>query len=159
MKRSRQQHRDGDAASASQPLRRSKRCRDKASPPLLDALRPVLPLFHSLLADADAARLLRTSRSTALALLRGYTFTTPIFEAASVPSLRRLRDLVLAYQLRITQLGLRADIAVVDFECLPPQLSPFLSTLFSIRFGHYPVGHDRAEQELHWATLSAAACS
>ena len=55
LQRDRQHHRDDEVAFASQPLRHSKRSRDQASPPLLDALRPELSLFHSLLADAAGA--------------------------------------------------------------------------------------------------------
>ena len=130
---------------------------DRANPPLLDALRPVLPIFHSLLDDADAARLLRTSRSTALALLPSYTFSGSMFEAASVASLCRLRDLCLAYQLRITQLGLARGFKAVDFDCSPPQLSPFpnIVTSLSLRLGQVD-GSDGLEDR--WAALSAAAC-
>ena len=156
MKGSHQQHRDHDAASASQPLCRSMRCTDRASPPLLGALRPVLPLFHSLLADADTACLMRSSRTTALALLRGYTFRGNIFEPTCVASLRRLRDLCLACQLRITQPVLGDDIAAVDFDCAPLHLSPFPSSLTRLRIG-YSIRDEQDEQE-HWAALSAAAC-
>ena len=130
-------------------------------PPLLDALRPILPLFHSLLSDADAARLLRTSRTTVLALLSGYSFNIHIFQPASVPSLCRLRDLYLTYQLPNTQLVLHLTPSwkVVGFDPARTDLSPFPSTLTRPRIGHYEVSppkHD--EQEQHWAALSAAAC-
>ena len=156
MKRGQQQRCDNDGAP-SQTLHRSKRCRDTASPPLLDALRPILPIFHSLLADADAARLLRTSRTAALALLPGYTFTTHTFEPDFLPSLRRLRDLSLAYQLRITQLGLGRDIAAVDFDDAPPHLSPFPSSLTSLRIGYYQ-DQERSVVGQRWAALTTAAC-
>ena len=145
---------DGASASLSQPLHRSQRCRDRVNPPLLDALRPVLPLFHSLLADADAARLLRTSRTTALALLPGYAFASHTFEAASLSSLCNLRDLCLTYGFRISQLGLGRDFTVVDFDCSPPHLSPFPSTLTSLRLGQL---YQSVEKQ-RWAALSAAAC-
>ena len=160
MQRDRQQRRDdGDGASAQQPLRCG------ATAPLLDALRPVLPLFHSLLADADAARLLRTSRSTALALLPGYTFTTHIFQILSTSSLRCLRDLGLVYGLRISQLVLGPNVKVFGFDTARLHQSPFPSTLTSLRIGYYRAvlrfishGHSYVEQEQRWAALSAAAC-
>ena len=117
----------------------------------------VLPIFHSLLADADAARLLRTSRTTALALLAGYTFTSHTFEPTSLPSLCRLRDTSLLDGLRMTQLVLGA-IAVVDFDCAPPHMSPFPACLTSLRLGHHQVVPGHVEQQQHWAALSAAAC-
>ena len=154
MKRGRQQR---EQLSVSHTPRRSKRCRDRANPPLLDALRPVLSLFHSLLADADAARLLRTSRTTALALLTGYTFSGHIYQPVSLPALCHLRDLCLAYQLRITQLGLGRDFKTVDFDSAPPHLSPFPSSLTSLRLGHKG-RNDLDEHNERWSTLSAAAC-
>ena len=58
------------------------------SPPLLNALHPILPVFHSFLADADAARLLRTSRTAAMTLLPGYAFTNHIFPRVCTPPWR-----------------------------------------------------------------------
>ena len=55
----------------------SQRIRARTSAPLLDALTPVLPLFHSFLTDDDAAR---TSRTAALALLPVYAFSSHVFE-------------------------------------------------------------------------------
>ena len=60
-------------SEGSQRPRRSTPIKQRAYSPLLDALRPLLPLLHSFLDDGDTARLLRTSRTTALALLPGYT--------------------------------------------------------------------------------------
>ena len=153
MKRDQQQQ-QREEPSISHPAHGFKQCRDQASAPLLDALRPILPLLHSLLADADAARLLRASRTTALALLRGYTFIKHIYKAASLPSLCRLRHLCLAYQLRITQLCMYSRCDDVDFDNAPPHMSPFSSSLTSLRLGHCEV----VEHEHRWATLSAAAC-
>ena len=96
----------------SHPQRRSARIRLTASPPatpplppLLDPSTPILPLLHTFLDDADAARLLRTSRTAALALLSGYAFTSHTFQPTSLIALRRLRDLCVEYKLRIRQVG------------------------------------------------------
>ena len=84
----------------SQPLARSQTQRLRPphphallDPPLLDALRPVVFALHAFLDDADAVRLLRTSRTAALTLLSGYTFTS-IFLPDSLASLRHLRACV-----------------------------------------------------------------
>ena len=126
----------------SQPLQRSQRTHLPPTPtlppsPLLDALTPLLPLFHAFLSDHDAARLLRTPRATALALLPGYAFTGHIFKATSLASLRRLRDLHLTYQLRITQLALseRMRMQNLTLDAAPPHLSPISASFIALSLG------------------------
>ena len=126
-----------------------------SSHPLLAALRPLLSLLHPLLSDADAARLLRTSRTTALALLPSYTFTSHTFQPASLSSLRRLRELCLAYQLRITQLALGGGIVNVPFDSAPPHLSPFPPSVTALSFGVFHSAAGGVDER--WAAFSAAA--
>ena len=128
---------------------------DPAPCPLLDALTSVIHLFHSFLADADAARLLRCSNAAALALLPGYTFRCHVFQPASVASLRRLRDLCLTYGLRVTQLALPRRVGELTFDPTPPHLSPIPSSVLALSLG--PLEISPAEVEPHWAALSAAA--
>ena len=47
----------------------------------------------------------RTSRTAALALLPGYSFTCHTFQPTCLVTLRRLRDLCALYHLRVTQLA------------------------------------------------------
>ena len=129
-------------------LRRSQRIRARTSPPLLDALAPILPLFHPFLDDAAAACLLRTSRTAALALLPGYAFTSHIFQPASLVSLRRLRDQCVAYRLRITQLALPEGITELTVGA-PPHLSPIPASVTALSFG--------PSYDPRWAAFSAAA--
>ena len=133
------------------PRRRSRRLLAQAYPPLLDALWPVRTIVHSLLTDDDAARLLRTSRTTALTLLPRYTFSSHIFQPASLLSLRRLRNLSLAYDLRLTQLCLPGELESLSFDADAPHLSPIPPsvTALSLSPAH--------RQEPHWRALSAAA--
>ena len=135
-----------------QPLPQSGHLQSSAPSPLLDALHPVLSLFHSLLTDADAARLLRSSRTAALTLLPSYTFTSHIFKSVSLASLRRLRDLCLLYQLRITQLVLPHYLRDLTFDLTTPHLSPIPASVTAVTWGEPYEGRDAA-----WAALSAAA--
>ena len=129
MKRRRQRQ----ASGHSQPLRRSQRIRARSVAPLLDALRPILPHFHSFLTDDNAARLLRTSRTAAVTLLPSYTFTSHTFKLASLDCLRRLRDLCLTYRLRFTRLGLR-QLPELTFEPNLPHLSPIPPFVTALSF-------------------------
>ena len=114
------------------PRRRSERLRAQSFPRVLDALRPILPLFHSFLTDDVAACLLRTSRTTALILLSSYTFTSHIFQPASLVSLRRLRDLCLTYNLRMTQVALSQPTDDIGFDAAPPRLSPIPDSVLAL---------------------------
>ena len=124
--------------------------------PFLDALAPVQSVFHPFLADADAARLLRTSRTAALALLPGYTFTRHIFQPSDVDSLRRLRDVSLTYRFRVTLLALPRDAGNLTFDFAPPHLSPIPSSVTALSFGpldaHFPAWSER-----RWAAFCAVA--
>ena len=124
---------------------------------LLDALSPLLSLFQPFLDDADAARLLRTSRSTAIALLPGYTFTSHIFEPLSLTSLRRLRDLCLTYRLRITQLCLPEHIKRISFDADPPHLSPIPASVTALTVGRPYTNRSARDMVQRWAAFSAAA--
>ena len=135
-----------------QPLHSSARVR--TSTPLLDALRPLVPLFHPFLDDADAARLLRTSRTTALALLPGYTFSTHIFQPAYLASLLRLRELCLAYRLRIALLCL-PNLRDLTFDATPPHLSPIPASVTALSFGQAELDFEAFAPG--WVALSAAA--
>ena len=117
-----QRHSEGVCASSSSLLR-SERLPPLSTAPLHDALRPVLPLFQPFLTDADAARLLRTSRTTALTLLPCYTFRTHTFDIASAASLQTLSDLCLAYQLRIIRLRLEQHAEPLEPGALPAGLT------------------------------------
>ena len=141
-------------------LRRSQLHRVPCSPQaLLDALTPILPLFHSFLSDADAARLLRTSRTVALALLPGYAFTSHTFEPASDDSLLRLRDLCVLYRLRVSQLGLPYHMPFLTFDAVPPHLSPIPATVTALECGSVPWYTGSAFENGRWATFSAAAAA
>ena len=154
MKRRRQPQRQQDS---SQPLRRSRRVKAQSHPPLFDALRPLLPLFHALLPDDVAARLLRTSRTTALALLPGYTFTSHIFRPASLASMRSLRDLCALYRLRITQLALPERLKHLTFDSAPPHLSPIPASVVTLTLGQPYSNSEHSGAVRRWAALSAAA--
>ena len=113
----------------------------------------MLPIFQPFLADADAAHLLRTSRSTAFALLRGYTFSSHTFQPTSLVSLRRLRDLCLRYSLRVTQLGLPAEMKELPFDPGPSHLSSIPASVTALSLGSPYSG--RVEER--WAAFRAAA--
>ena len=136
-------------------MRRSQRIRAHSHSPLLDALPPVLSAFHSFLSSDDAVRLLRTSRTAALALLPGYSFTCHTFQPTCLVTLRRLRDLCALYHLRVTQLALPESITELTFDAAPPHLSPIPASVTALSLG--PVhSHPRFEHP-RWAALSAAA--
>ena len=128
----------------------------RPSHPLLNALSPVLPLLHSFLTDADAARLLRTSRAAALALLPGYTFRSHIFYSDNLVSLRRLRDLGLTYSLRVTQLGLPRTVRELTFDSTPPHLSPIPASITALCLGPLIRSNTGAVEPI-FSALSAAA--
>ena len=138
--------------SMQKPTSQSKRLRS-ADCPLLATLWPILSIFHSFLTDDDAARLLRTSHTAALALLPSYTFSSHIFSPVSITSLRRLRDLCLTYHLRITQLGLPHNIQDLTFDPTPPHLSPIPPSVISLTLCCGHAGH----VEPDWAAFSAVA--
>ena len=130
-------HRDHHLHESQRPRRRSARLTARAHPPLLDALRPLLSHLHSFLSDDDAARLLRTSRTTALTLLPSYAFTRHVFQPASLASLRRLRELCLAYRLRIAQLDLPHQLTAFACEPALPHLSPIPASVTSLALGSF----------------------
>ena len=139
------------------PSRPSQRERTQRSTLTLDALRPVLSLFHPFLTDADAARLLRTSHTAALALLPGYTFTRHIFQPADLASLRRLRDLSLTYSLRVTQLALPEQMKELVFDPTSPGPSPIPPFVTALTFAPFSRGRSSQLAEPSWADFSAAA--
>ena len=160
MKRRRQQLQlPQDDSADSQPLHRSARvrCRAITSSPLLDALTPLLPLFHPFLNDHDAARLLRTSRTTALALLPSYAFTSHMFRPASLASLRRLRDLCVAYKLRISQLALPHELMDLSCDATPPHHWPIPASVTALSLSPLGPKRDDSGDSRCWAALSAAA--
>ena len=119
---------------------------------VLDALHPLLTLFQPFLDDDDAARLLRTSRTAALALLPGYTFTSHIFQPTSLASLLFLRRLCLTYRLRITQLDLPASLRTLTFNAASPRFSPIPASVTALSLCYHPV-----DSSPRWAAFSAAA--
>ena len=126
--------------------------------PLLHALQPIVPHFHPFLADADAARLLRSSRSAALCLLQGYAFTSHLFEPADLASLLRLRDLAVTYGLRIRQLAVPGDLKELSFDPTPPHLSPIPASVLALSFGSVAKEKDQlTKSEQWWAAFSCAA--
>ena len=128
-------------------------------PAVLNALVPVLPLFHRFLTESDAARLLRSSHTTAITLLPCYAFTQHIFAAGSLASLHRLRRLCLRYGLRISQLSLpehSSDItALSHYPLSQGQLSPIPPSVTALSLG--PPARDRHGIDPRWAAFSAAA--
>ena len=140
----------------SHPRRRSRRVRAQTVAPLLDYLQPVLPLFHSLLTKADAVRLLRTSRTSASALLSLYSATNHTFQPASLASLRLLRDLCLTHGLRVKQLALPGDVQEMSFDSTPPYLSPIPASVTVISLSQPLICKGR-QPPPSWAAFSAAA--
>jgi hypothetical protein len=140
------QHHDVKTAGYSEPLQLR----------LSAVLQPVLLLFHSLLTDSDAARLLRSSRNLALSLLPCYTFTSHVFQPASLASLRRLRDLCTTYSIRITQLCLPSNIKTLPFDLALPHLSPIPPSVTALTLG--PLATCKGGVNRRWTALSAAAC-
>ena len=131
--------------------------RSRAFPPLLDALRPILPLLNPLLTDADVSLLLRTSRTTALALLPGYTFTSHVFTPTSLGSLRRLRDLCLTYDLRVTQLSLPDAVKELPLDSTSPHMSPIPASVTALSLRPPRDGASCYQQQQRWAAFSAPA--
>ena len=146
-------HRRGLAAAAPGSLQTHQSPRIAA--PLRRPASPPTPL-PPFLDDADAARLLRTSRITALTLLPGHTFTSHIFQPASLVTLRRLCDLCALYQLRVSQLSVPADVRRLMFDALPPHLSPIPASVTALTLGHSPYTAF-GEVQPSWAALSTAA--
>ena len=110
--------------------------------------------------------MLRTSRTTALALLPGYALKSRILEPSSLAFLRSLRDLYQAYGLRITQLSLSADIESITLDVDSPHLSPIPPSVTCLTLGPSPTVYRRlsADQEdvvrevdRKWVAMSAAA--
>ena len=132
------------------------RSRTRLSSSLVDSLGPVLSIFHAFLADADAARLLRSSHTAALALLPGYTFASHIFQPSDLSSLRRLRDLGLTYDLRMTQLGLPQKIKEITMDPTSPHLSPIPASVLAMTLCP-PMSSFRGGLEERWVAMSAAA--
>ena len=58
-----------------------------------------------------------------------------MFEPASLASLRGLRDLGVAYQLRIAQLCTPSSIADLTFDAGPPHLSPIPASVTALSLG------------------------
>ena len=102
------------------------------SPPSrLDILGPVRTLFLPFLADGDAARLLRVGRSTAFALLPGFTFRRHVFQLADMEEVRRMQALHARYDLRPTRLRVPAGLRWNGSTTGP---SPFPSSLTALLF-------------------------
>ena len=139
------------ADSGSEYLRPSPR----ALPCVIDVLRPVVSLFQPFLADADAARLLRTSRTAALALLAGHVFRSHTFQPTSLASLIRLRDLCLRYGLRVTQLALPPHIHTIAVDPSPPHQSPIPTSVIVLSLGSLTAQWTALKPS--WAALCAAA--
>ena len=126
--------------------------RDICSVQLLVALTPILPLLHAFLDDADAARLLRTSHTAALALLRGYVFTKHVFQPADLASLRRLRDHSRTYGLRLIQLDLPGNVRELTFDPSPPHLSPIPASVVDLNLS--PGFPKRWDDEPSWDAVA-----
>ena len=114
--------------------------------PYVVCLQPVRTILQSFLSDEDGARLLRVSRTTALALLSGFTFRHHIFVGESQQQMFRLRALYEAYDVRPTLMILSDEV-----EELSPEehsgRSPFPSTLTSLLLGPLPVFCNRVFRE------------
>jgi hypothetical protein len=81
--------------------------------PFIVCLRPIRFFLHPFLADDDAARLLRVSRTTSLALMPGFTFQQHVFVALSQVQMLRMRALYEAYDVRPTRMSLRGGRVAV----------------------------------------------
>ena len=101
---------------------------------LFSSLHPVRSLIHRFLTDEDAARLLRTSASLAHLLLRGFSFTSHVFEPVDLPHLHRLTTFHSAYDLRPTLLMLPRSLRQLDFHPVTG-LSPFPASLTTLALG------------------------
>ena len=94
----------------------------------LSVLFPIRTLLHPLLSDDDAARLLRVSRTTAIHLLTGYTFTRHVFQPDSVAAMWSMKALYEAYGMRPTRMCLPGDLEDLRLEEGSGR-SPFPSSL------------------------------
>ena len=77
--------------------------------PLLTVLGPVHRCLHPFLDDGDAARVLRVSRSVAMALLSGYAFASHVFHPSSAAHVQQTTALYERYGLRVTRMSLPYD--------------------------------------------------
>ena len=125
-------------------------------PPVVDALRPILPAFRPFLTDADAARLWRTSRVVARTLLSGYSFNSHVFQPVfNLRSLRQLRDLHEAYGLLIRQLRLGQNVLDLSFDHTPPHRSPVPASVTGLILGSTFTEDD--SQRRCWTALCSGA--
>jgi hypothetical protein len=103
----------------------------------LVCLRPIRALFNLFLSDSDAAQLLRVSRTTALALLPGFTLRQHVFVGESQAQMLRMRALYEAYDMRPTRMCLSSDVRSLSLEEGSGR-SPFPSSLTSLLLGPLP---------------------
>ena len=85
-------------------------------PCLLPCLHPVRLCLHPFLTDEDAARLMRASSSTTLAVLPHYSLTHEVFQFSSARAMKQTLSLYDRYELRVTKLrlGIRFTAPLLD---------------------------------------------
>ena len=96
----------------------------------------------------------RTSRTAALALLPGYSFTCHTFQPTCLVTLRRLRDLCALYHLRVTQLAVPPSKQELTLDPKSLHLSRIPTTVITLTF-RPPMTDSSVEPS--WAAFSAAA--
>ena len=111
--------------------------------PLLICLQPIRTVLHRFLSDDDAAYLLRVSRTTALALLPGFTFLQHVFVGQSQQQMLRMRALYEAYDMRPTWMCLSEEVRSLSLEEGSGR-SPFPSSLTSLLLGPLPPSDERS---------------
>ena len=116
------------------------------SHPFAVSLGPVRLVVHGFLSDDDAVRLLRVSRTVALALLRGFTFHEHVFCGDSEGQLWRLKRLWEKYDLCPTRMCLSSTVTSLSLD-EDSGLSPFPSSLKSLLLGPLPHSPDRTPYE------------
>ncbi|MCJ1297169.1 hypothetical protein MMC34_008738 [Xylographa carneopallida] len=82
---------------------------DASTRSLLALLQPIRQCLHAFLSDADAVRLLRTSRATAAALLPGYAVVNRVFTFSTTAELKGALALYDRYDLRVLRMSLPQD--------------------------------------------------
>ena len=102
----------------------------KRLPCLLPQLQPVRHCLHPFLSAADAARLMRASRSITLALLDGYGFVDQVFAYRTVKQVNRTVAFYAQYGMRLVGMIMYATFnePLLD-KAGQPQLPPFLIAL------------------------------
>jgi hypothetical protein len=100
-------------------------------------LQLVASVLHPFLSDVDAARLLRVSRTTALALLPGFIFQEHVFVGESEAQMRRMKALYHKYDLRPTRMCLSAQMKSFSLDTDGGR-SLFPSSLTSLLLGPPP---------------------